>query len=259
MSKQRFEPRIVGFLCNWCSYAAADTAGVSRMEQPPNVDVVRVMCTGRVEPSFVLKAFSAGADIGNIKTHRVTSVGEHLSTVTPRGMPVFNVVADYPKPVIAAINGYALGIGCLITLCCDILLASENAVMGLPQVPLGIIPAYGGAVRLARYVGRGKAMEMVLLGERITAAEAYRVGLVNRVVPLDELMPTARGIAEAICEAGPMAVRTAKEAMVRGMNMSLEEGLRLESTLIIPVMFSKDSEEGIAAFKEKRKPKFEGR
>jgi len=129
------------------------------------------------------QAFSAGADLGNPKTHRVNSPGEHLATVSPRGFAVFNAVADFPKPVVVAINGFAVGIGCLITLCGDILLASDNAELGLPQVPLGIIPAYGGAVRLARYVGRGKAMEMVLLGERITAAEAYRVGLVNKVVP----------------------------------------------------------------------------
>ena len=117
------------------------------------------------------KAFSAGADLGNDKTHKVSSAGAHLATISPRGFAVFNAVTDYPKPVVAAINGYAVGIGCLITLCCDILLASENAELGLPQVPLGIIPAYGGAVRLARYIGRGKAMEMVLLDERIQAPQ----------------------------------------------------------------------------------------
>ncbi len=167
----------------WTTQMSEDVVDVFKvMEDDPEVLVTVLTGTGT-------QAFSAGADLGNPKTHRVNSAGEHLATVSPRGFAVFNAVADYPKPVVVAINGFAVGIGCLITLCGDILLASENAELGLPQVPLGIIPAYGGAVRLARYVGRGKAMEMVLLGERINAAEAYRVGLVNKVVPLPELMP----------------------------------------------------------------------
>ena len=170
------------------------------MEDDPEVLVTILTGTGD-------KAFSAGADLGNAKTHKVTTVGAHLASVSPKGFSVFNAVADYPKPVVAAINGFAVGIGCLITLCCDILLASDNAELGLPQVPLGILPAYGGAVRLARYVGRGKAMEMVLLGERIDAQEAYRVGLVNKVVPLPELRPLAQDYARRLAALPPLAVR----------------------------------------------------
>src|SRR3989442_5269295 len=145
----------------------------SAMEDDPEVLVT--LLTGKGE-----QAFSAGADLGDPKTHRVTSVGEHLATVSPRGLPVFNAVTDYPKPVVAAINGFAVGIGCLITLCCDILLASENAELGLPQVPLGIIPAYGGAAPLARYVPRREANGLVLPGEPITAAGAVRAGVLDK-------------------------------------------------------------------------------
>jgi enoyl-CoA hydratase/carnithine racemase len=206
------------------------------------------------------KAFSAGADLGNPKTHRVTSAGEHLATVSPRGFAVFNAVADYPKPVVAAINGYAVGIGCLITLCCDILLASENAEMGLPQVPLGIIPAYGGAVRLARYVGRGKAMEMVLLGERITAAEAYRVGLVNRVVPLPELMPLAYDYARRLAALPPLAVRMAKESLNKGLDIaSLKEAAQADIYRFMLLGQTEDSREAHVAWRERRKPVFKGR
>ena len=167
------------------------------------------------------KAFSAGADLGNARTHKVNSVGAHLATISPRGFAVFNAVADYPKPVVAAINGYAVGIGCLITLCCDILLASENAELGLPQVPLGIIPAYGGAVRLARYIGRGKAMEMVLLGERISAAEGYRVGLPQ--VPLG-IIPAYGG---AVRLARYIGRGKAMEMVLLGERISAAEGYRV--------------------------------
>ena len=128
----------------WTTQMSEDVVDVFKvMEDDPEVLVTVLTGTGT-------QAFSAGADLGNPKTHRVNSAGEHLATVSPRGFAVFNAVADYPKPVVVAINGFAVGIGCLITLCGDILLASENAELGLPQVPLGIIPAYGGAVRLAR-------------------------------------------------------------------------------------------------------------
>ena len=225
----------------------------SAMEDDPEVLVT--ILTGKG-----YQAFSAGADLGNPKTHRVTSVGEHLATVSPRGFSVFNTVTDYPKPVVAAINGYAVGIGCLITLCCDILLASENAELGLPQVPLGIIPAYGGAVRLARYVGRGKAMEMVLLGERITAAEAYRVGLVNRVVPLPELMPLAQDYARRLAALPPLAARMAKESLNKGLDIaSLKEAAQADIYRFMLLGQTEDSREAHQAWREKRKPVFRGR
>lgn len=225
----------------------------SAMEDDPEVLVT--LLTGKGE-----QAFSAGADLGDPKTHRVTSVGEHLATVSPRGLLVFNAVTDYPKPVVAAINGFAVGIGCLITLCCDILLASENAELGLPQVPLGIIPAYGGAVRLARYVGRGKAMEMVLLGERITAAEAYRVGLVNKVVPLPELLPLAYDYARRLAALPPLAVRMAKESLNKGLDIaSLKEAAQADLYRFMLLGQTEDSREAHQAWREKRKPVFRGR
>ncbi len=206
------------------------------------------------------KAFSAGADLANPRTHRVSSAGEHLATVTPRGFAVFNTVSDYPKPVVAAVNGYAIGIGCLITLCCDIILASDNAEFGLPQVPLGIIPAYGGAVRLARYVGRGKAMEMVLLGERISAAEAYRVGLVNKVVPLAELIPLAYNYANRLAALPPLAVKTAKESLNKGLDIaSLKDAAQADIYRFMILGQTEDSHEAHQAWREKRKPVFKGK
>jgi enoyl-CoA hydratase/carnithine racemase len=238
----------------WTSQLSEEIIAVFRaMEDDPEVLVT--ILTGKGD-----QAFSAGADLGNPKTHTVTSVGEHLATVSPRGFTVFNAVADYPKPVVAAINGFAIGIGCLITLCCDILLASENAELGLPQVPLGIIPAYGGAVRLARYVGRGKAMEMVLLGERITAAEAYRVGLVNKVVPLPELMPLARDYAQRLAALPPLAVRMAKESLNKGLDIaSLKEAAHTDIYRFMLLGQTEDSREAHRAWREKRKPVFQGK
>jgi enoyl-CoA hydratase/carnithine racemase len=238
----------------WTTQLSEEIIEVFRaMEDDPEVLVT--ILTGKGD-----QAFSAGADLGNPKTHAVTSVGEHLATVSPRGFTVFNAVADYPKPIVAAINGYAIGIGCLITLCCDILLASENAEFGLPQVPLGIIPAYGGAVRLARYVGRGKAMEMVLLGERITAAEAYRVGLVNKVVPLPELMPLAYDYAKRLAALPPLAVRMAKESLNKGLDIaSLKEAAHADIYRFMLLGQTEDSREAHRAWREKRKPVFQGK
>ena len=222
------------------------------MEDDPEVLVTILTGTGD-------KAFSAGADLGNAKTHKVTTVGAHLASVSPKGFPVFNAVADYPKPVVAAINGFAVGIGCLITLCCDILLASDNAELGLPQVPLGILPAYGGAVRLARYVGRGKAMEMVLLGERIHAQEAYRVGLVNKVVPLPELRPLAQDYASRLAALPPLAVRMAKESLNKGLDIaSLKEAAQTDIYRFMLLGQTEDSHEAHQAWRERRKPVFKG-
>ena len=222
------------------------------MEDDPEVLVTILTGTGD-------KAFSAGADLGNARTHKVTTVGAHLASVSPKGFPVFNAVADYPKPVVAAINGFAVGIGCLITLCCDILLASDNAELGLPQVPLGILPAYGGAVRLARYVGRGKAMEMVLLGERINAQEAYRVGLVNKVVPLPELRPLAQDYARRLAALPPLAVRMAKESLNKGLDIaSLKEAAQTDIYRFMLLGQTEDSHEAHQAWRERRKPVFKG-
>jgi enoyl-CoA hydratase/carnithine racemase len=163
------------------------------------------------------------------------------------------------KPLIAACNGLTIGGGLEISLACDIIIASENAAFGLPEVKLGLCPGGGGTQRLPRAIPVNLAAEMLFTGKTIDAREAYRIGLVNRVVPLGELMPAARKLAESICEAGPLAVRTAKEMMVRGLSLSLEEGLQLEDDFQRYIMSTKDFEEGITAFREKRKPKFEGK
>ena len=163
------------------------------------------------------------------------------------------------KPLIAACNGLTIGGGLELSLACDIIIASENATFGLPEVRLGLCPGGGGTQRLPRTIPIRLAAEMLFTGKTIDAQEAYRIGLVNKVVPLDKLMPEARKLAESICEAGPLAVRTAKEMMIRGLSMSLEDGLQLEDDFQRYIMSTKDFEEGITAFREKRKPKFEGK
>lgn len=163
------------------------------------------------------------------------------------------------KPLIAACNGLTVGGGLEISLACDIIIASENASFGLPEVKLGLCPGGGGTQRLPRAVPIHLAAEMLLTGKTIDATEAYRIGLVNKVVPLNELMKEARKMAESICEAGPLAVRLAKEMMMRGLSMSLDDGLQLEEDFQRYIMSTKDFEEGINAFREKRKPKFEGK
>jgi enoyl-CoA hydratase len=163
------------------------------------------------------------------------------------------------KPAIAAINGFALGGGCELALACTLRVASRNAKLGQPEVKLGIIPGYGGSQRLPRLCGRGVAHELILTGEMITAEEALRVGLVNRVVEPGELLATAEAIAKKIIANAPLAVKYALEAVERGMEMPQEEGLYLEATLFGLCCATQDMREGTRAFLEKRPPKFEGR
>lgn len=225
-----------------------------KLEADP--EVLAVILTGNQAG----KAFSAGADIADPKTHATESIGESLGRVTPRGQDIFNIVSDFPKPIICAINGYALGIGCLITLCCDILIASENAELGLPQVAIGILPAYGGAVRLARFVGKGNAMRMVLTSERITAQEAYRIGFVTEVVPLSDLMPAAIKIAKKIASLPPLAVRLAKESLNMGLDVaSIKQASQADIYRFLALSMTKDREEGHSAWREKRKTVFKGK
>ena len=166
---------------------------------------------------------------------------------------------DLWKPLIAACNGLTIGGGLELSLACDMIIASENATFGLPEVRVGVCPGGGGTQRLPRTVPIRIAAEMLFTGKTIDAQEAYRIGLVNKVVPLDHLMTEAKKLAETICEAAPLAVRTAKECMVRGLGMSLEEGLRLEDDYQTYIMSTKDFEEGMTAFREKRKPKYEAK
>ena len=200
------------------------------------------------------KAFCAGADIKEM----LPFIKEHESR--PWAFPATILRGlDVYKPLIAAINGVALGGGMEVVLACDLRIAAENARLGTPEVTLGIIPGWGGTQRLPRMLPWCKAAEIALMGKPINAEEAYRIGLVNKVVPLQELMPTAKKWAETICEAGPLAVRAAKEAMIRGTSMTLEEGLRLENTLFAALLDTDDFVEGKSAFLEKRKPEWRAR
>lgn len=201
------------------------------------------------------KVFCSGSDIKDTLP-TLKRAGEKAWEVSPS--PALPGLKLY-KPLIAAINGLALGTGVELALSCDIRIASENARFGCPEVTIGLFPAGGGTQKLPRIVGLGAAAELILTGKIIDAAEAYRIGLVNRVVPLDELIPAARELAQTICQAGPLGVRAAKEAMIQGIGMSIEDGLRFEFSLGQRIMSTKDFEEGVTAFAEKRKPKFEGR
>ncbi|MBN2239866.1 MAG: enoyl-CoA hydratase/isomerase family protein [Dehalococcoidales bacterium] len=165
---------------------------------------------------------------------------------------------DLYKPLIAAINGYALGGGLEISLACDIRVASENAQLGLTEVTLGLIPGWGGSQRLPRLIPFGIAAEMMIMGRRVKADEALRIGLVHEVVPQSELMAAARARAEKICESAPLAVQAVKEAMLKGIDMDLIDGLNLEGELGRSVVSSKDFAEGRKAFMEKRKPEYKG-
>ena len=163
------------------------------------------------------------------------------------------------KPLIAAINGMALGGGLELALACDIRIAAEGARLGTPEVSLGMIPGWGGTQRLPRVIPWANAAELLLMGKLIDAEEAYRIGLINKAVPQAEVMATAKEYAEAICRAGPLAVRAAKEAMIRGSAMTLEEGLRLENSLVAYIMGTEDFAEGTTAFVEKRKPNYKAK
>ncbi len=212
--------------------------------------VQAVILTGSGE-----KAFVAGADIAELASLGPLPGRE----MARRGQRLFRDLELFPKPVVAAVNGFALGGGCELALACHVRLASDNASFGLPEVSLGLIPGYGGTQRLARVVGRGRAIEMTLCAQRITAEEAFRVGLVNRVVPLASLLAEARKLVDAMLKNGPVAVRAALEAIVRGGEMPLEQGLALEANLFGIVCATDDMREGTAAFLEKRKPRFANR
>lgn len=168
-------------------------------------------------------------------------------------------IAKLNKPVIAAINGDAIGYGLELALACDIRITTDTSCFGLPQIKIGYIPRNGGTQRLSRLVGKGNALEMILTGETINAQEAYRIGLVNKIVPSDQVIKVAMDMAREMASKGPIALKYAKEAICKGMDLTLEQGLRLESDLYLLIHTTKDRTEGIQAFREKRTPKFEGR
>jgi enoyl-CoA hydratase len=215
-----------------------------------DASVRAVIITGSGE-----KAFVAGADINELAT-MTPMVGKFVSE---QGQNVFLQIERFPKPVIAAINGFALGGGCELALACHIRIASEKAQIGLPEVALGIIPGYGGTQRMARLVGKAKAFELICGADRISAAEAERIGLVNRVVPAGQLQAAAEELAKKIASRSPVAVRAAIEAINSGSDMPFEDGQLLEATLFGLLCATEDMKEGMAAFLEKRAAVFPGK
>jgi enoyl-CoA hydratase/carnithine racemase len=197
--------------------------------------------------------FSAGADIREMSERSVADM--YLSAVSD----LWSSVSRYPKPIIAAINGFAYGGGLELAMACDMIVCAEDAKLGQPEIKLGIIPGAGGTQRLPRVVGKHKAMEMVLTGEPIGAREAKELGLVNRVVPPEAVLEEALRIAAAIAERAPVAVRAAKEAVLRGLEVDLESGLAYEKRLFALLFATEDSREGLRAFLEKREPQYKGR
>jgi len=214
-------------------------------------DQVRgVILTGAGE-----KAFVAGADIGELAKMDALS-GVHVSR---RGQGVFRSIERFPKPVLAAVGGYALGGGCELALACHMRLASENAQFGLPEVGLGIMPGYGGTVRLARLIGLGRAVELTLTGDMIDAQKALEMGLVSGVVPRDDLLDRAKGLLRKVTKNGPVAVGFALESIFRAMDAPLSEAMANESSLFGLLASTEDMKEGMTAFLEKRKADFKGR
>lgn len=214
-----------------------------------NDEVRVVIVTGAGEKSFV-----AGADIGEFEGR---SPVDQFRVMKSFG--IVDVVDAFPKPVIAAINGFCLGGGCELAMGCDIRIASEKAKLGQPEVNLGILPGAGGSQRLPRLVGLGTAYKMLFSGEMVRADEALRIGLVDEVVPADQLTDRTRALAATIASKSPVALQLIKEAVRAAVRMPLDEGLRLETTLFGLAFSSEDKVEGVKAFLDKREPKFTGR
>lgn len=199
------------------------------------------------------RAFCAGTDIAELEN---STDGRIISS---RGQALCDRIENFPVPVIAAINGIAAGGGMELALACHLRIASTNASFSLPETKLGLIPGYGGSQRLARELGMGQALEMMLTGRTLSTDEALQFGLINKVVDPDALMETAVSLAEEIAKLSPLSVRTSLKSVTRGLNLSLEEGLKLETELFASLFETEDAREGIRAFLEKREPSFKGR
>ncbi|MHB8833196.1 MAG: enoyl-CoA hydratase/isomerase family protein [Desulfobacteria bacterium] len=225
---------------------AAVVAEVRGSEADPSIRAIVLTGEGP-------KAFSAGADINALLERTPQKMMELFS-----GDRIDFVIERCTKPIVAAINGYAFGGGFEVALSCTVRIASENASIGLPEVNLGIFPALGGTQRLPRLVGVGRATEIILTGRTLSAKEALEFGIVSKVVPQDRLLEEAVALAGAIASKGPVAIRLAKDAILTGFGMTLEEGLRYENRLAAVVMGTRDKKEGLSAFLEKRKPTFTG-
>jgi len=200
------------------------------------------------------KAFIAGADIAEFAGRTAMM---QRDVMTSRSL--FTAIDTFPKPIIAMVNGYCLGGGCELALACDIRIASERASFGQPEINLGIIPGGGGTQRLTRLVGEGRAMELILTGDRIDARTAFAIGLVNQVVPAEELETKTMELANRISEKSPIALSLAKESVKLASRSNLDEGLRREVDLFALCFSTEDKNEGVSAFLEKRKPEFKGR
>ena len=209
-----------------------------------------VIITGAGEKSFI-----AGADINELAVQTAVSGRDHART----GQHVLDLIENLGKPVIAAINGFALGGGCELAMACTIRIAADTARIGQPEINLGIIPGYAGTQRLGRLIGRGRALEMLLTGEHVNAAEAFRLGLVNRVVPAGQLMDDARKLAGSLAAKAPIAMRFIIDAVNKGLDMPLAEAQNYEATLFGLVASTDDMREGTKAFLEKRKAEFRGK
>lgn len=212
-------------------------------------EIAGIILTGDGE-----KAFVAGADIKEFSSYGPMEA----YNMAKRGQEVFSLIENFPKPVIAAVNGYALGGGCELALSCHIRIASNKAKFGQPEVNLGIIPGYGGTQRLPRIVGLGRAIELILTGRMIDAEEAFRIGLVNKVVEESQLLEESKKILNQIIEKAPIAVEMALNSIISGIEMNKEEGLKLERANFATLFSTEDMKEGVSAFIEKRKPNFKG-
>ena len=204
---------------------------------------------------LVHECFGAGADIGELSKHNTISAKEY----THKGQSVLDLIENLGKPVIAAVNGFALGGGCETAMACTIRIASETAKFGQPEVKLGVLPGGGGTQRLPRLVGKGRALQLILTGEMIGPQEAYRIGLVNEVVPAANVLPRAEAILKQIFSNAPIAVKYSLEAVNKGLETSQAEGLSLEASFFGLCSGTEDKKEGTSAFLEKRTAKFQGR
>ena len=225
------------------------TLDVIFAELEHDAEVGVVVVTGAGE-----KAFVAGADIAELKS--LDAARARVQALL--GQAVFQRIESMPKPVIAAVNGFALGGGCELALACHIRIASENARFGLPEVSLGIIPGYGGTQRLPRLVGKGVALDMILSGEMTSAADALRMGLVSRVAPQAELKATVEKLAKTMLSRGPLALRSALAAVNEGIEMPQDQSLQYEAALFGLLAATQDMQEGMGAFLEKRAAAFKG-
>lgn len=238
----------------WCTeFHSGLQEQLPRLEEDPEIRCI--VLTGDDRGG----AFSAGADLKDPRTHTEDSVAHFIEELPRRRrFSPITILTDFAKPVVAAVNGFAIGIGCILTCCCDLIVASERAEWRLPQVALGILPAQGGTMRVARWIGRGLAMRLAL-GFPLKAEEAYRMGLAQWLVPHSELMNKAMEVADHIAALPPMATRLAKESLNSGFEMPLNELANADLYRFMLLEQTEDKREGHRAWRERRKPQFQGR